>query len=148
MDLKKYVKIENINVYLEANDKPSVLNELVNILDNNGEITNKEEILKDVWKRENLMSTGLQSGIATPHAKTEHVDTMKVVIGLKKTGIDFDALDGLPSNIFILLLSPMSSKGPHVQFLAEIARLLHNEEDRARLLASENADSIYNFFTG
>ena len=148
MDLKKYVKIENINVYLEANDKPSVLNELVNILDNNGEITNKEEILKDVWKRENLMSTGLQSGIATPHAKTEYVDTMKVAIGLKKTGIDFEALDGLPSNIFILLLSPTSSKGPHVQFLAEIARLLHNEEDRERLLVSENADSVYKFFTG
>jgi len=148
MDLKKFIKIENIKISLDAEDKSSVLDELLDILYENKEVIEKDKIMQDIWKRENLMSTGLQSGIATPHAKTDHVKEMKVSISLKKTGIDFDSLDGLPSNIFILLLSPTSSRGPHVQLLAEIARLLHNEDDRERLLASDSVSSIYKFFTG
>ena len=73
---------------------------------------------------------------------------MKAVIGLKKHGLDFESLDGKPSIIFILLLSPAGVSGPHVQFLAEIARLLESEKSRNELLNCSDAKSIYHFFIG
>ena len=146
MDLGKLIFKKNIIPALSGSDKTEVLEELVNKLFDNNEISNKEDILESVWKRERLMSTGLQSGIATPHAKTDHVNDMKVVIGLKPDGIEFESLDGEPSTIFVLLLSPTSAKGPHVQFLAEIAKRLKDNDSRKKLLATTSAEEIAKYF--
>ena len=146
MDLGKLVFSKNIIPELSASDKPGVIEELVGQLLATGEIDNKEEILEAVWKREKLMSTGLQSGIATPHAKSNSINEMKVAIGLKPSGIDFESLDGEPSTIFVLLLSSNSAKGPHVQFLAEIAKRLKDDKSREKLLTAESAEEIAKFF--
>lgn len=146
MDLEKLILASNTIPRLTSSDKAGVLEELIDKLMNNGEISNKEAILEAVWKREKLMSTGLQSGIATPHAKTDHTDEMKVAIGLKPEGIEFESLDGEPSTIFVLLLSPTAARGPHVQFLAEIAKRLKDADSREKLLAADTAEDVAKFF--
>ena len=146
MDLDKIINIKNIRVHLEGRDKAGVLKELVDMLAASGEIDDAQTTLDAIWKRENLMSTGLQNGVATPNAKTDSATSMKVAIGLKPEGIEFDALDGQPSRIFVLLLSPAAARGPHVEFLAEIARRLKDDDSRARLLQCSTPEAIREIF--
>lgn len=147
MLLDKVISLTNIRPQLKATDKAGVLEELVDILMASGSIKDRDAILEAVWKREKLMSTGLHDGIATPHAKTDLVSSIIMSVGLIPDGIDFEALDGNPSRIFILLLSPSSAKGPHVECLAEIAKRLKEPEARERLLTSTTMGEIHKFFT-
>ena len=81
------------------------------------------------------MSTGIGHGIAIPHGKSEFVKELGGVLGIKSEGVEFDSLDGQPTFIFFLLVSPMDVSGPHIKALARISRLLKGEEFRQRLIA-------------
>ena len=95
---------------------------MVSILKDAGKIDNIESIIDAIEAREALCSTGLDRGIAIPHAKTMSVDDLTIAIGIAPNGVDFEALDGEPSKIFFLLLAPPDQSGPHVQALSEIAK--------------------------
>ena len=92
------------------------------------------------------MSTGMSNGIAIPHAKTDLVKEMVALIALKKEGVDFAAMDGQPCNIFVLTISPASTAGPHIQFLAEISRLLSQPALREKIVASTTKQEVLDLF--
>ncbi|MBP5786749.1 MAG: PTS sugar transporter subunit IIA, partial [Kiritimatiellae bacterium] len=93
-------------------------------------------------ERERRMSTGMQNGIAIPHGKTDAVDCLIAAMGVKREGVDFGALDGEPSTIFVMTVSPDSRTGPHIQFLAEISRPLNDPAVREKILAATTPDEI------
>ena len=76
------------------------------------------------------------------------VDSLTVGIGIHKEGVAFDSMDGSPSQIFIMTVSPTKRAGPHIQFLAEISRLISPPEERERLLAAQSNSEIYEILTG
>ena len=123
MSLIELVKVNIVKIPLEANDKPDVLRELVQVLQDAGEIDDFDEVLRAVQEREDKRSTGLEDGIAVPHGKTAAVSRLKLAIGVAPQGIDFDSMDGQPSKLFFLLLAPPDMSGPHVAALADIAKL-------------------------
>jgi len=131
---------------LTAKSKIEVIEKLVGILHSEGIIKKNDEAIAAVMEREESMSTGMQYGIALPHARTDAVDKITVAVGLAPKGIDFQSLDGEPSTIFVLILSPRTSDSPHIQFLANISALLNSEENRAKLLEYNTQEAIYNFF--
>lgn len=137
-----------ISTHLKAATKDEALRELVYLAYRSGRVTDENEALRDVIAREKTMSTGMQFGIAIPHAKTETVTEMTVAVGLKPEGIDFQSIDGQPSTIFILVLSPKAVTGPHIRFLADISALLHTEQARERLLACKTPAQVVSFFEG
>jgi PTS system nitrogen regulatory IIA component len=94
------------------------------------------------------MSTGMQNGVAIPHGKTDSVKGLVAAVGLNKSGVDFDSMDGSPSTIFIMTVSPARRTGPHMQFLAEVSRLLGSAEEREKLLACRTHQAIYEHITG
>ena len=63
-------------------------------------------------------------------------------LGIKPEGMDFESMDGLPSRIFIMTLSPVNRTGPHVQFLSEISRILENPDIRSRIIQAPDAETI------
>ncbi|MCR5724608.1 MAG: cation:proton antiporter [Treponema sp.] len=140
--LVKKIKARAISVDLQGNTKDEILKELVQLLANTGHVTNFAQVLHDVDEREKVMSTGMQNGIALPHAKTDGVDGLCCAIGIKKTGADFGAMDGKPSTIFILVASPKVEKSPHLQFLAFITSILKNEGKRARIAEAPDAATV------
>ena len=113
-----------IKLNLESSDKESLLEEMLNLMDNSGLINDYDDCLKALKEREASMSTGMQNGIALPHGKSDGVDRLVVAIGIKKDGLDFSSLDGKPSTIFIMTLSPKKSSGPHLQFLSSVGAVL------------------------
>jgi mannitol/fructose-specific phosphotransferase system IIA component (Ntr-type) len=87
--------------------------------------------------RERSMSTGMEHGIAIPHAAVDGVDEVVAVLGLSPEGIPYDTLDGQKAQILVCLVIPRSQKLTHIKTLAEIARLLSRAEVRQRLLACQ-----------
>ncbi|MBL9076056.1 MAG: PTS sugar transporter subunit IIA [Planctomycetes bacterium] len=86
--------------------------------------------------RERSMTTGMEHGIAIPHAAIDGIDELVAVLGLSQAGIPFETLDGAPARIVIGLIIPRSKKLAHIKTLAEIAKLLSRAEVRERLLQS------------
>lgn len=147
MNLKKVLATDSILPDLQADSKPAVLEELVDFLARSGKITDRDGALQAVLARESKMSTGMQNGIAIPHGKTDAVDQLLAAVAIKRDGVDFDALDGQPCKIFIMTLSPEHRTGPHIQFLAEISKLLGDEAMREKLIAAQNANEILSLLT-
>jgi PTS system nitrogen regulatory IIA component len=137
-----------IKIPLESKDKPDVLRELVRILKDADEIDDFETVLKAVQEREDKQSTGLEKGIAVPHAKTSAVSSLKLAIGIAPEGIDFDSLDREPSKLFFLLVAAPDQSGPHVEALAEIAKLANSKSFCKALINSDNAMEVVELMKG
>lgn len=142
MNLKKAITQETICLHLKGNTKPEIIEELVDLLVSAGKIRDRKSAIKAILEREKKMSTGMQNGIAIPHGKTDTLEGLVAALGVKKDGVDFQSLDGQPSRIFVITLSPVNRTGPHIQFMAEISRLLNTPEIRERVLNAQNEDEI------
>jgi PTS system fructose-specific IIC component len=123
MRLSGLLSEETIIVSLHDKNKMSVIEELLDLAMKTGKIKNRETALKAVMDREELMSTGLEKGVAVPHAKSSAASELTMSLGISKEGIDFEAADGKPSHLFFFILAPEAAAGPNVQVLAQIARL-------------------------
>ena len=148
MNLKKPLTVETICLDLKGATKEAILAEMVDLLVASGHIRDRDAVLKAVLEREKRMSTGMQNGIAIPHGKTDSVDCLVAALGIKRGGVDFGALDGQPSTIFVMTVSPDSRTGPHIQFLAEISRPLNDASVRAKLLAATSPDEVLHLLIG
>ncbi len=92
--------------------------------------------------RERSMTTGMEHGIAIPHAAIDGIDDLVAVLGISPHGIPFETLDGAPAKIVIGLVIPRSKKLAHIKTLAEIAKLLSRAEVRDRLLRCTDAETV------
>ncbi|MCL2690022.1 MAG: cation:proton antiporter, partial [Chitinispirillia bacterium] len=131
---------------LKSTTKQQVIEELVGVLYKNGMLSDKKSALEAVMERETSMSTGMQNGIALPHGKTDAVQKITIAIGLSKKGIDFKSIDKEKSTIFVLILSPLNSTTPHIQFLANLSAILNSPDVRAKLMECHDREEIYWFF--
>lgn len=147
MNLKKILAKDSILPELKADTKKGAIEEMVGFLVAAGKFTGKTAAIQAVLAREEKMSTGMQNGIAIPHGKTDAVDQLIAAVGIHHTGIDFASMDDKPSHIFILTLSPENRAGPHIQFLAEISKVLSRPDLRGKLLTATSADEILNLLT-
>ncbi len=147
MNLKKALTKHTVCLSLQAKTKDAVIEEMIDLLNSAGKLKDRKAALRAVMDREKKMSTGMQYGIAIPHGKSESVDGLVAAVGMHKQGIDFDSVDHQPSRIFIMTVSPVNRTGPHIQFLAEISRLLHEESVRNELLNATSEDQVIEILT-
>ena len=141
MTLIEILSGKSLIVGLKGQDKREILEELVDALEVGDKITDREKVLDAVFQREEIMSTGIGHGIAIPHGKSEFVKELGGVLGIKSEGVEFDSLDGHPTYIFFLLVSPMDVSGPHIKALSRISRLLKGEDFRNELIACPDKET-------
>ncbi|MDD3367156.1 MAG: PTS sugar transporter subunit IIA [Sphaerochaetaceae bacterium] len=146
MKIKNILTPAVISTELKSTTKEGVIGELLDLLVAAKLVTDRQEVLAALMEREKKMSTGIQHGVAIPHAKTKAVKNLVACIGIKREGIDFEALDGELSQIFIMTLSPIDRVGPHVQFLAEVSTVIKTKEARQQLLAAKTAQDVLAVF--
>lgn len=127
---------------LKSRTKAEVLDELVVPVARLAGVS-REELVKVLLEREQLGSTGIGGGIGIPHGKLKDLDHLIIGFGLSRKGVDFESLDGAPTRIFFLLVTPENSTGLHLKMLARISRVLKNEPFRERLLQAGDRDEIY-----
>jgi mannitol/fructose-specific phosphotransferase system IIA component (Ntr-type) len=146
MLLGDYLPPEHIIVELKGNTKLEIIEELLKCMLNLNLVNEFDLAFDDILAREGYLSTGLENGVAIPHAKTGGIDKLAMVFGLKKEGIDFESLDAKPAQLIFLVLSPLETSGPHIQALALITRNLKDEEVRNKIIEAKSADDISAIF--
>lgn len=143
MNLTRILQQKCVKVPLENTDKESVIAELVDLLNENNLLGDRDAVLEAIMLREKTRSTGIGSGIAIPHGKCKAVNELVMAFGIAKEPIDFDSVDGNPVKIVILLVSPADQTGPHIQALAKISKLMLNEQFKQTIENSESSEQLY-----
>lgn len=126
---------------LQASDKQGVLQELAAPLASHAGVATPV-LLRVLLEREQLGSTGIGGGIGIPHGKLDTLDRVLLGLGLSRRGIDFDSLDGRPTRIFFLIVTPAENTGLHLKLLARISRLLKNDLFQQRLLQAATDEEV------
>ena len=142
MNVKRILNEEAILLNLQGTTKEAIIQEMIDFLAAKDRIKDRESALKSVMDREQKMSTGMQHGVAIPHGKTDSVERLVAMLALKREGIDFGSMDGKPSTIFLMTLSPVNQTGPHIQFLSEISQILNDPIRREALLAAQSVADV------
>lgn len=142
MSLSDLIVPEVVKVPIVSQTKNAVIEELLDVLVSAGRITDRETALSALLTRESQGSTGLEHGIAVPHAKTPAAGKLTLAIGIAPDGIDFDAADGEPSRVFFLMLAAPDQSGPHIEALAEIARLVRAPAFLKALSRARSAEEV------
>jgi fructose-specific phosphotransferase system IIA component len=142
MKLSDYLPVQQISMDLQSDSKFPLIEELLDMPAENGRLLDRDQALQDVLAREGYLSTGLENGIAIPHAKTDGVDKLILAFGIKRDGIDFESLDGKPASLIFLALSPRDTAGPHIKSLAIISRTLKDLETRQALMDAASVEEI------
>lgn len=146
MQLSEHLNESLIKLELNGTTKYQIIEEMVDMIDANAVLKNKNTVLQDVIDREQYLSTGLENGLAVPHGKTKGIDKLSIAFGIAKNGVEFDSLDGKKTTLIFLLISPKDTSGPHIQALAQITRKLRSAEVRESLLKAATADEVIALF--
>lgn len=147
MRLSELLQPSDVLVGFGASDKWACIDQMIAHLARSGRVPAQHAAaLRDaVVARERSMSTGMERGIAIPHAAVDLLSAPVACLALIQTpaGLPFDTIDASPARTVVLLLIPRSQKLLHIRTLAEIARVLGDEGVRAGLLGSRSAEQAW-----
>lgn len=143
MKIAESLKKDCILPDLEARNKVDCLMEFAACADRHLPGTPKDEIAHLLLEREKLGSTGIQDGVAIPHAKIKSLDRLVLLFGRSLAGIDFQSFDNKPTHLFFVLLVPEETTREHLKMLARLSRMLKKAPLREKLLQAKNAQEIY-----
>jgi fructose-specific phosphotransferase system IIA component len=142
MKLSKFCDESLIVFSVKAKTKDEVIEELVDLAAGSNMIKDRDELLKDIVERENLVTTGVGWGVAFPHAKTRAAKGIVIAFGRSGEGIDFEAMDHKPVQLFFLIAAPEDAVGAHLNVMARLSYLMKSEETREKLLQAASPGDV------
>lgn len=143
MNLLDILSPECVKAPLEGTDKRGVIDELVDLLADQGKATKPEALKEAVWMREQTRTTGIGHGLAIPHGKCAGLTGLAMAIGKPAAPMDFEAIDKQPVQLVVLLASPPDRTSDHIQALARVSRLMTMEDFRSRIYEATEAEEIF-----
>lgn len=134
---------------LQATTKEVAIDEMINSLVDNGVVTDFDVYKAGIMAREAQTSTGLGDGIAMPHSKNAAVKEATVLFAKSNKGVDYESLDGQPTDLFFMIAAPEGANDTHLAALAELSKYLMQDgfADRLRKVTSPD-EVIAAFDTG
>ncbi len=142
------LNVKNIKLNMTARTKEEVIEELTDLLIQDGAVTNKEDFIRDVWLREELGSTGFENHIAIPHGKSSGVSRTALAIGRTQHAIPWETMDGSDVRCVILFaVCLVDQNATHIRLLAQVSGSLADEdiiakEGANKQVISSQADSL------
>lgn len=142
MKISKLLSTYTISLNLKAQSKDEVIDQMVDLLDSAGKLTDKNGFKEEILKRESLSTTGIGEGIAIPHGKTKFVKEASLALGIYKTGAPYDSLDDKDVNIVFMIAAEENANEEHLETLSRLSVLLMNEDFKNRLLKATTPDEV------
>lgn len=139
MLLTELLTPERVRVPLAATTKDALLEEMVAVLRDAGAVTDPSDVLRAVRAREEVLSTGIGSGVAIPHGRSAGSRALAMAAGVLSSPVEYDALDGAPVRLVFLVVGPESVGSDHVKALGRISRLVRRDALRDRLAAATSS---------
>ena len=130
MDITDLLKKEGIELNVKVSNKQDAIDKLVELMNNTGNLADKEEYKKTVMAREELSTTGIGDGIAIPHGKTNAVKRAGLSAMVVKDGVNYDSLDGKDAKLFFMIAAPEDADNLHLEVLARLSTILMDESFR------------------
>ncbi|SWW23787.1 PTS system transporter subunit IIA [Klebsiella pneumoniae] len=141
------LNVKNIKLNMTARTKEEVIEELTDLLIQDGAVTNKEDFIRDVWLREELDSTGFENHIAIPHGKSSGVSRTALGIGRTQHAIPWETMDGSDVRCVILFaVCLVDQNATHIRLLAQVSGSLADEDIIAKLLVESDPHKIIALF--
>ncbi len=128
---------------IEATEKAGVLEELSRALSQAEGSLDAVRLCQVLEEREALQSTGIGDGVAIPHGKIAGLPRLMASFARSKPGVDFESIDGQPTQLFFLLVVPEHSGGQHLKALARISRFFRDAAFRKTLLEAGSLDDVF-----
>jgi len=135
-----------VRTNLAGSTKDEVLNAMIEIASESDRVMDKSKVRDAILEREKIMSTGVGSGFAIPHGKTDAISDIVGAFAVTSQPIDYKSLDDQPVRIIFLLVGRDNMVGPHIKLLSRISRLMNKEEFRNRLLEASSSKEILEIF--
>ena len=142
MRITELLKKDSVSLGVRVDSKDAAINYLVDLHARVGNITDKAVFKEGIVKREEDGSTAIGEGIAIPHAKNKAVTKAGLVAMTVPEGVDYDSLDGQPTNLIFMIAAPEGGSDVHLEVLSRLSMLLIDEDFRKELLASKNVDEF------
>lgn len=141
MRITDLLKKESISLNRELSSKSEAIDALIDLQEKAGNLSDKEEYKKGILAREEQGSTAIGNGIAIPHAKTSAVAHPGLSAITAPSGVDYNALDGKPSNLLFMIAAPEDGD-LHLEVLSRLMTMLMDETFRNELLSAKTADEF------
>jgi len=135
-----------VRTNLAGTTKDEVLNAMIEIASASDRVTDKEKVRNAILEREKIMSTGVGSGFAIPHGKTDAISDIVGAFAVTAQPIDYKSLDEQPVRIIFLLVGRDNMVGPHIKLLSRISRLMNKEDFRKKLLEAPSPHEVLELF--
>jgi mannitol/fructose-specific phosphotransferase system IIA component (Ntr-type) len=142
MRLRDLLDESVVKVDLNSLEKEECFEEMIDLLVRAGRLSDRAGALEAVRQREAQGTTGIGQGVAIPHGKHPSVPALTAALGVSKSGIAFDSIDGAKVHLVFLLLARNDDPGPHVRALAEIARLIQTPGFYRQLAGARSAKEV------
>ena len=127
---------------LQATEKKAVIEEMIQSLVEHGYVTDFETFKEGILAREALTSTGLGDGIAMPHSKNTAVKEATVLFAKSNKGVDYESLDGQPTDLFFMIAAPEGANDTHLAALAELSKYLMKPGFADKLRQASTPDQV------
>ncbi len=131
---------------LQATEKKAVIEEMIQSLVDHGYVTDFETFKEGILAREALTSTGLGDGIAMPHSKNAAVKEATVLFAKSNKGVDYESLDGQPTDLFFMIAAPEGANDTHLAALAELSQYLMKDGFADKLRQVTSPDQVIELF--
>ena len=142
MRITELLKKDSVSLGVKVDSKDAAINYLVDLHARVGNITDKAVFKEGIVKREEGGSTAIGEGIAIPHAKNKAVTKAGLAAMTVPEGVDYDSLDGQPTNLIFMIAAPEGGSDVHLEVLSRLSMLLIDEDFRKELLACKNVDEF------
>jgi len=142
MKLGDILQSDTIVLEFKADDKWKAIEQLVDLIVEKGRLARdqRKSVLDALIAREHVASTGMENGVALPHASVPLLEKPVAALGISQDGVNFQCADGKPATLVVLLVIPKRSVQLHIRTLAGVARLMNYEEMRSQLLTARTPD--------
>jgi len=135
-----------VRTNLAGSTKDEILNAMIEIASESDRVMDKSKVRDAILEREKIMSTGVGSGFAIPHGKTDAISDIVGAFAVTSQPIDYKSLDDQPVRIIFLLVGRDNMVGPHIKLLSRISRLMNKEDFRKKLLEAASPPEILELF--
>ncbi|MGT2932551.1 PTS fructose transporter subunit IIABC [Streptococcus catagoni] len=146
MNIQDLLKKELMILDLQANSKESAIDEMISRLVAKNYVTDFDVFKAGILAREAQTSTGLGDGIAMPHSKNEAVREASVLFAKSSSGVDYQALDGQPTDLFFMIAAPKGANDTHLAALAQLSRYLMKDGFADQLRSAQTAEDVIEIF--
>lgn len=148
MTISNYLD-ERLVSFLDVDQRNAALEQLVDSLDSQGKLLDKQAFYKAILEREKIVSTGIGMGVAIPHAKLEGYRDFFIAIGIQsKRGIEWNALDGQPVRLIFMIGGPENKQTEYLKILSRLTFAIKDEERRKKLLKATSVQEVIALFEG